>query len=146
MSSRPPRPSTRTMAAASIGALTIALTGCGQDAEDVQEVDSDYAQICVQDPDGEGGAEPVRVYDDECDDDTRRSGGIGFFPMWVLMSSSRAVPVPAVGASVPRSAGYTTGRPPASSTVARGLPRNGTAVGKAGVSSGFGGSKSGWGS
>ncbi|MFI7743141.1 hypothetical protein [Kocuria rhizosphaericola] len=141
----PPRPSSRTMAAASIGALTIALTGCGQEAQDVREVDSDYARICVEDPDGEGGAEPVRVDDDECDDDRGPRVG-GFFPMWVLMSSTRAVPVPAVGSPVPRSAGWTTGRPPASATVARGLPRDGTAVGKSGVSRGFGGSKSGWGS
>ena len=141
----PPRPSSRTMAAASIGALTIALTGCGQEAQDVQEVDSDYAQICVEDPDGEGGAEPVRVDDDECDDDRGPRVG-GFFPMWVLMSSTRAAAVPAVGSPVPRSAGWTTGRPPASATVARGLPRDGTAVGKSGVSRGFGGSKSGWGS
>ncbi|WP_157571251.1 MULTISPECIES: hypothetical protein [Kocuria] len=140
----PPRPSSRTMAAASIGALTIALTGCGQETQDVQEVDSDYARICVEDQDGEGGAEPVRV-DDECEDDRGPRVG-GFFPMWVLMSSSRAVPVPAVGSSVPSSAGWTTGRPPASATVARGLPRNGTAVGKSGVSRGFGGSKTGWGS
>lgn len=141
----PPRPSSRTMAAASIGALTIALTGCGQEAQDVQEVDSDYAQICVEDQDGEGGAEPVRVDDDECDDDRGPRVG-GFFPMWVLMSSTRAATVPAVGTPVPRSAGFSTGRPPASATVARGLPRDGTAVGKSGVSRGFGGSKSGWGS
>ncbi|MFI7582229.1 hypothetical protein ACH9DO_00375 [Kocuria sp. M1N1S27] len=142
----PSRPSSRTMAAASIGALTIALTGCGQEAQDVQEVDSDYARICVEDPDGQGGAEPVRVDEEQCDDDPVQRGGVGFFPMWVLMSSGRAVPVPAVGSPVPRSAGYTTGRPPASATVARGLPRDGTAVGKSGVSRGFGGSKSGWGS
>ncbi|MEX5298292.1 hypothetical protein RCG67_05885 [Kocuria sp. CPCC 205292] len=141
----PPRPSSRTMAAASIGALTIALTGCGQETQDVQEVDSDYARICVEDPDGEGGAEPVRVDDDECEDDRGPRVG-GFFPMWVLMSSSRAAPVPAVGSPVPSSAGWTTGRPPASATVARGLPRDGTAVGKSGVSRGFGGSKTGWGS
>ena len=141
----PHRPSSRTMAAASIGALTIALTGCGQEAQDVQEVDSDYAQICVEDPDGEGGAEPVRVDDDECDDDRGPRVG-GFFPMWVLMSSARATAVPAVGSPVSSAAGWSTGRPPGSATVARGLPRDGAAVGKSGVSRGFGGSKSGWGS
>ena len=107
----PPRPSSRTMAAASIGALTIALTGCGQEAQDVQEVDSDYAQICVEDPDGDSGAEPVRVDDDECDDDRGPRVG-GFFPMWVLMSSARATAVPAVGSPVSSAAGWSTGRPP----------------------------------
>ena len=66
--------------------------------------------------------------------------------MWVLMSSGRAVSVPAVGSPLQASAGWSTGRPPASATVARGLPRDGAAVGKSGVSRGFGGSKSGWGS
>ena len=47
---------------------------------------------------------------------------------------------------VSSAAGWSTGRPPGSATVARGLPRDGAAVGKSGVSRGFGGSKSGWGS
>lgn len=135
-----PRPSTRIMAAASIGALVVTLTGCG---EDVQETDADYAQICVQDPDGEGGAEPVRVDDDECDE-TRPRGG--FFPMFLFLNSARAAAVPAVGSRVPPSTGFTTTRPPASSAVARGFSPSGTSVGKTGVSKGFGGSSSGWGS
>jgi len=126
------------MAAASIGALTVALTGCG---EDVEEVDADYAQICVQE-DPETG-ETVRVDDDECDDDRPRGS---FLPMFLLLNSSRTVAVPAVGAPVPPSSGFTRTRPPGSASVARGLNPSGTTVGKTGVSKGFGGSKSGSGS
>jgi hypothetical protein len=126
------------MAAASIGVLAVTLTGCG---EDVQEVDADYAEICVQE-DPETG-ENVRVDDDNCDDDRPRGS---FIPMFLFLNASRAVSVPAVGAPVPRSSGFTTTRPPASAKVARNFSPSGTSVGKTGVSKGFGGSKSGAGS
>ncbi|WP_147017544.1 hypothetical protein [Kocuria turfanensis] len=134
-----PRPTTRIMSAASIGALVVALTGCGEDA---QEVDADYAQICVQ-QDPETG-EDVRVDDDECDDAGRPRGS--FIPMFLFLNAGRSFAVPPVGSPVPPSSGFTTTRPPASATVARGFAPSGTSVGRSGVSKGFGGSSSGWGS
>ncbi|GEO95465.1 hypothetical protein KTU01_15880 [Kocuria turfanensis] len=127
------------MSAASIGALVVALTGCGEDA---QEVDADYAQICVQ-QDPETG-EDVRVDDDECDDAGRPRGS--FIPMFLFLNAGRSFAVPPVGSPVPPSSGFTTTRPPASATVARGFAPSGTSVGRSGVSKGFGGSSSGWGS
>ena len=135
----PPRPTPRIMSAASIGALVVTLTGCGEDA---QEVDADYAQICVQE-DPETG-EDVRVDDDECDDDGRPRGS--FVPMFLFLNAGRSFAVPPVGSPVPSSSGFTTTRPPASATVARGFAPSGTSVGRSGVSKGFGGSSSGWGS
>lgn len=134
----PPRPSTRIMAAASIGALVITLTGCG---EDVQEVEADYAEICVREDPATG--ENVRVDDDECGDDRPRGS---FIPMFLLLNASRTLAVPSVGTRVPPSSGFTTARPPASAKVARGFSPSGTSVGKTGVSKGFGGSRSGAGS
>lgn len=134
-----PRPTTRIMSAASIGALVVTLTGCGEDA---QEVDADYAQICVQ-QDPETGEE-VRVDDDECDDAGRPRGS--FVPMFLFLNAGRSLAVPPVGSPVPPSSGFTTARPPASATVARGFAPSGTSVGRSGVSKGFGGSTSGWGS
>ncbi|MFC4903938.1 hypothetical protein [Kocuria oceani] len=134
-----PRPTTRIMSAASIGALVVTLTGCGEDA---QEVDADYAQICVQ-QDPETGEE-MRVDDDECDDAGRPRGS--FVPMFLFLNAGRSLTVPPVGSPVPPSSGFTTARPPASATVARGFAPSGTSVGRSGVSKGFGGSTSGWGS
>lgn len=67
------------------------------------------------------------------------------YPPWFL-NSSRSFAVPPVGSAVPRSSGFTTTRPPASAAVARGFAPSGASVGTTGVSKGFGGSKSGWGS